>query len=86
MSRINKMNLGRHFKKAFLTLTIVLATAGISIAQGPDPNNPDCGGDPGGGPNVPLNGGVVLLIAGGITYAAFKMRKEQLKRKATSIT
>lgn len=85
MSQIKKIHLGSFLRKALFTLILVLGTTIASFAQCPDPNNPDCGGGdggPGGGPGVPLDGGVTLLIAGGIGYVAVKMRKQHLKRKA----
>ena len=84
MSQITKIHLGSFLRKVTFTLLLILGTFIVSFAQCTDPNNPDCpgGGDPGGGPGVPLDGGVTLLIAGGIGYVALKMRKQQLKRKA----
>ncbi len=84
MRQIKKIHLGSFLRKAMFTFLLILGTTVVSFAQCPDPNNPDCdgGGDPGGGPGVPLDGGVSLLIAGGIGYVAVKMRQQQLKKKA----
>ena len=76
MSRITKIQLRRDLLKAMFTLALIFTTTALVQAQGPgDPGdiNPDNG--------VPLDGGVILLIAGGITYVAVKIRKQQLKRK-----
>jgi hypothetical protein len=87
MSQIKKIQLSNFLRKATFTLLLILGTFIVSFAQCPDPNNPDCpgGGDPGGGPGVPLDGGVALLIAGGIGYVALRMRKQHLKRKTAAL-
>lgn len=67
-------------KKSIFILALLITSAVFSFAQGgpggidPGDENPDNG--------VPLDGGVSLLIAGGVSYVAVKMRKQHLKRKA----
>jgi hypothetical protein len=82
MISVKKLPVGSFLRKAIFTLLMILGTTIVSIAQCPDPENPDCGGADPGGPGVPLDGGVSLLIAGGVSYVAVKMRKQHLKRKA----
>ena len=82
MRSIKKIQTGSFLRKAIFTFLLVVGTTIVSFGQCPDPNNPDCGDVDPGGPGVPLDGGVSLLIAGGISYVAIKMRKQQLKRKA----
>ncbi len=49
-------------------LTVVILSGLCSLAQAQGPGDP--GGDPGG--SVPIDGGLSLLIAAGIGYAAKK--------------
>lgn len=84
MNRIKQIHLSTFLKKGIFTLLLIFGITIVSFAQCPDPLNPDCGdADPGGPPGVPLDGGVSLLIAGGIGYVAVKMRKHHLKKKVT---
>jgi len=66
-------------KKSIFILVLLTTTTFLTFAQGgpgdPVDDNPDNG--------VPLDGGVSLLIAGGVSYVAVKMRKQHLRRKAT---
>ncbi len=71
----NKMS--RFLKKSVVIIGLLINISILSFAQGPGvpgDENPDNG--------VPLDGGVSLLIAGGVSYVAVKMRKQHLKRKA----
>jgi len=81
MSRILIIQFRRNFKKAMFTLVLFLATTIGAVAQG-GPGGPGDPGEENPDNGVPLDGGVSLLIAGGISYVAIKMRKQQLKRKA----
>ena len=66
--------------KATLAAIVFCFAAVIAQAQGPG----DPGGDPGGGggsTNVPIDGGLTLLIAAGIGFAA---KKSYDKRKKDS--
>ncbi len=59
------------FIKIIYLLIILLSITGIVHAQGPS--------DPGGEVDAPIDGGLSLLIAGGIGYGARKIKE---KRKA----
>ena len=48
-----------------------------SFAQGPsDPGFPS---DPGGDPDAPIDGGIVLLMAAGVLYGIKKVKAEKAK-------
>jgi hypothetical protein len=64
-------------------MVITLAATGISMAQpgggGPVPG-PGNGGGPGGGAtDVPIDGGVSLLLAGGVAYGVKHLRNRRRK-------
>jgi len=54
-------------KKILATLLLINSTFLIAYAQLP----------PGGGANVPIDGGVVGLLAAGAAYGIYKMKKKE---------
>ena len=61
--------------KKYLLLTAMLFSGGLLFAQQDDP------GLPGGDPDVPLDGGLSLLIAAGAVYGVKKIRQQGLGQK-----
>ena len=70
--------------KALLTVLLVCGPTLFALAQCPDPNNPDCGGGP-GGPGVPLEGADILLLAMGALFVAIKFWQYNHMKKAQSV-
>lgn len=63
--------------KIILSLFVLTFVTTIALAQGP--------GGPGGSPDVPVDGGISLLVAAGVGYGAKKWndarkKKEELKK------
>ena len=63
---INNINTNQAIKIAYL-LILLLSITGLVHATGPS--------DPGGDVDAPIDGGLSLLIAGGVGYGIKKMRK-----------
>ena len=65
-----------------MTLLAIAIGAGTGTVNAqpstPDANNP-------ADPDLPLDGGVALLIAAGVGYGIKKVRDEQKKRKSTGV-
>ncbi len=61
----------------YLVLGAVLLFPLITKAQGPPDSNSEIFTDP----DLPIDGGVGLLIAAGVAYGATKVRAERKKRK-----
>ena len=65
----------KHLIKGLFTLLLMLFTTSLAIAQGPggviDPN-----------PDVPLEGGDILLLAMGAGYVIIKLWQYQHKKKS----
>lgn len=57
---------------SLIILVIMLAIPVLVLAQEPP--------DPGGDPDVPIDGGLSLLIAGGVAYGAKKVRDARKKK------
>ena len=60
----------------YLVLIIVCAVPVLASAQGP--------GDPGGDPDVPIDGGLSLLLAAGVGYVA-KKGYDKRKKSETNV-
>jgi hypothetical protein len=72
----------KKFSKLVMAFSIIIFSLLIvsinSFAQGPsDPGFPD---DPGGDPDAPIDGGIVLLVAAGVLYGIKRVRTEKAKR------
>ena len=67
---INHINLEQIIKIVCL-LIVFLSISGIIHAQGPS--------DPGGEVDAPIDGGLSLLIAGGVGYGVKKIREKRKK-------
>lgn len=63
----------KHIKISSLLFGFIL-TALTSLAQDPGP-----GPDPGGDPDVPIDGGIALLAAGAATYGIKTLRNKKEK-------
>ena len=59
-----------------LVILLVLLLPVLVHAQGPS--------DPGGDPDVPIDGGLSLLIAGGVGYGVKKVRENRNKKQEQS--
>lgn len=57
-------------------LTLVMAVAGVVLAQ-PGSGGPGPGGNPPA--QIPLDGGVSLLLAGGVAYGLKRLRERRRK-------
>ena len=62
----------------YLVLIIVFAMPVLAIAQGGP-------GDPGGDPDVPIDGGLSLLLAAGVGYVAKKGYDKRKKSTENSV-
>ncbi len=66
---INHINTAQFIKIIYL-LIVLLSISGILHAQPPDNGDPD---------SAPIDGGLSLLIAGGVGYGVKKMKKKSDK-------
>ena len=64
---INNINTNQVIKIAYLLILLLSITGLVHATGGPS--------DPGGDVDAPIDGGLSLLIAGGVGYGIKKMRK-----------
>ena len=69
-----KIQIRVNLVKVFFTLLLIVMASPLAIGQGP--------GDPGGNPDVPLEGGDYLLLAMGAGYVIIKLWQYQYKKKS----
>jgi hypothetical protein len=67
------------FRSAVLVIALVCATS-FAYAQGGPGGPGDPGGDPDPGAAVPFDGGLSLVVAAGLAYAAKKGRDKRKKQ------
>jgi hypothetical protein len=80
-----KNQLRRQLLKMIALFTVLCSSTLVLMAQDCDPaTNPDCGGDPGGGPGVPLTGADILLLAMGIAFVFYRVWKHNRATKAAT--
>lgn len=72
-----KIQIRTHLVKVFFTLLMIVMAGPLAIGQGSGP-----GPDPGGSPDVPLEGGDYLLLAMGAGYVIIKLWQYQYKKKS----
>jgi len=62
-------------------MVIMLSATGLSLAQGPGGGGPEPGPGNGGGgaTDVPVDGGISLLLAGGVAYGVKHLRDRRRK-------
>jgi hypothetical protein len=70
-----KLNIKRFFTFKVLILILVLFIPALSHA---DPLVPE---DPGSDPDVPIDGGLSVLLAAGVGYGVRELRKKRLNQK-----
>ena len=66
-------------KNLLPSLLLVLATTALALAQGAPPTGGPVPGTPPDPTAVPIDGGISLLLAGGVAYGVKRLRNRRRK-------
>jgi hypothetical protein len=67
----------KHFSRLVIFFSILLLTFCVLPQFAKAIGNPD---DPGGDPDAPIDGGVIILMVAGVVYGVKKIKDEQKKK------
>jgi hypothetical protein len=72
-------NKSRPMKKHFKKLSFIFTFLFIALVTSTFAQDPGSGPDPGGDPDVPIDGGIALLAAGAAAYGIKTLRNKKEK-------